>query len=46
MLKAYKYRMYPTKEQQKMFSQHFGACRFSKKKRSAGHKACPFHHLF
>ncbi|MGM0770500.1 MAG: IS200/IS605 family element RNA-guided endonuclease TnpB [Halobacteriota archaeon] len=28
MLKAYKYRMYPTKEQQEMFSQHFGACRF------------------
>lgn len=28
MLKAYKYRMYPTKEQQDMFSQHFGACRF------------------
>jgi putative transposase len=28
MLKAYKYRMYPTKEQQKQFFQHFGACRF------------------
>ena len=28
MLKAYKYRMYPTKEQEKSFFQHFGACRF------------------
>ncbi|MDW7731659.1 MAG: IS200/IS605 family element RNA-guided endonuclease TnpB [Methanolobus sp.] len=28
MLKAYKYRMYPTKEQQEMFFKHFGACRF------------------
>ena len=28
MLKAYKYRMYPTKEQQEQFYQHFGACRF------------------
>ncbi|WP_319507215.1 IS200/IS605 family element RNA-guided endonuclease TnpB [uncultured Methanolobus sp.] len=28
MLKAYKYRMYPTKEQEEMFFQHFGACRF------------------
>ncbi|MGM0770138.1 MAG: IS200/IS605 family element RNA-guided endonuclease TnpB [Halobacteriota archaeon] len=28
MLKAYKYRMYPTKEQQEIFFKHFGACRF------------------
>ena len=28
MLKAYKYRIYPTKEQEEMFSQHFGSCRF------------------
>ncbi|MDE4908959.1 IS200/IS605 family element RNA-guided endonuclease TnpB [Methanogenium marinum] len=28
MLRAYKYRMYPNKEQEKMFFQHFGACRF------------------
>lgn len=28
MLKAYKYRMHPTKEQQEQFFQHFGACRF------------------
>ncbi|ADE37291.1 IS200/IS605 family element RNA-guided endonuclease TnpB [Methanohalophilus mahii] len=28
MLKAYKYRMYPTKEQEEKFFQHFGACRF------------------
>ncbi|MBN2109939.1 MAG: IS200/IS605 family element transposase accessory protein TnpB, partial [Methanosarcinaceae archaeon] len=28
MLKAYKYRMYPTKEQHEQFSRHFGACRF------------------
>ena len=28
MLKAYKYRMYPTKEQEEMFFQHFGSCRF------------------
>ena len=28
MLKAYKYRLYPTDEQKKMLSQHFGAIRF------------------
>ncbi|MDR6222427.1 transposase [Methanococcoides alaskense] len=28
MLKAFKYRMYPTKEQEEMFFQHFGSCRF------------------
>ena len=28
MLKAYKYRMYPNKEQENLFFQHFGACRF------------------
>ncbi|AFV24581.1 transposase, IS605 OrfB family [Methanolobus psychrophilus R15] len=28
MLKAYKYRIYPTKEQEELFYQHFGACRF------------------
>ncbi|KAF1074143.1 helix-turn-helix domain-containing protein [Methanogenium sp. MK-MG] len=28
MLKAYKYRMYPNKEQKSLFAQHFGACRF------------------
>ncbi|MDA0524140.1 IS200/IS605 family element RNA-guided endonuclease TnpB [Methanococcoides alaskense] len=28
MLKAFKYRMYPTKEQEGMFFQHFGSCRF------------------
>ncbi|KGK98662.1 transposase [Methanococcoides methylutens] len=28
MLKAYKYRLYPTKEQQEMLFKHFGACRF------------------
>ena len=28
MLKAYKYRMYPTDEQRTQFIQHFGACRF------------------
>ncbi len=28
MLKAYKYRMYPTKKQKEMFFQHFGACRY------------------
>ncbi len=28
MLKAYKYRIYPTKEQEESFFQHFGACRF------------------
>ncbi|WP_319507419.1 IS200/IS605 family element RNA-guided endonuclease TnpB [uncultured Methanolobus sp.] len=28
MLNAYKYRMYPTKEQEEMFFQHFGACRY------------------
>lgn len=28
MLKAYKYRIYPTEEQEESFFQHFGACRF------------------
>lgn len=28
MLKAYKYRIYPTKEQEILLSKHFGACRF------------------
>jgi putative transposase len=28
MSKAYKYRMHPTKEQEEMFFQHFGSCRF------------------
>ncbi|MDY0388514.1 MAG: helix-turn-helix domain-containing protein, partial [Methanolobus sp.] len=28
MLKAYKYRMYPTKKQEELFFKHFGACRF------------------
>ncbi len=28
MLKAYKYRLYPTKEQKESFFHHFGACRF------------------
>jgi len=28
MLKAYKYRIYPTKEQQEKIKIHFGACRF------------------
>lgn len=28
MLKAYKYRLYPTKEQETEFLKHFGACRF------------------
>lgn len=28
MLKAYKYRIYPTKEQMKFIKLHFGACRF------------------
>jgi putative transposase len=28
MLKAYKYRIYPTKEQTEMIKVHFGACRF------------------
>ncbi|WP_309741162.1 helix-turn-helix domain-containing protein, partial [Methanococcoides alaskense] len=28
MLKAFKYRIYPTKEQEEMFFQHFGSCRF------------------
>src|SRR6056297_3597006 len=28
MIRAYKYRMYPTKEQEEKFFQHFGACRF------------------
>lgn len=29
MLKAYKYRLYPTKEQIDMFNEHFGAARFA-----------------
>lgn len=28
MLKAYKYRIYPTKDQQDLIITHFGACRF------------------
>jgi putative transposase len=28
MLKAYKYRIYPTKEQMKFIKLHFGGCRF------------------
>jgi len=28
MLKAYKYRIYPTEEQQLLLSKHFGSCRF------------------
>ncbi|AKB55064.1 helix-turn-helix domain-containing protein [Methanosarcina barkeri] len=28
MLKAYKYRIYPTKGQKKLIKVHFGACRF------------------
>ena len=28
MLKAYKYRMYPNREQEEMFLKHIGACRF------------------
>ncbi len=28
MFKAYKYRIYPTKEQSELISKHFGACRF------------------
>jgi len=28
MLKAYKYRLYPNKEQQELFMKHIGACRF------------------
>jgi putative transposase len=28
MLRAYKYRIYPNKEQAEMFVEHFGACRF------------------
>lgn len=28
MLKAYKFRMYPKKEQEELFSKHIGACRF------------------
>ncbi|MBN1134716.1 MAG: helix-turn-helix domain-containing protein, partial [Methanosarcinaceae archaeon] len=27
MLKAYKYRLYPNKEQQELFMKHIGACR-------------------
>ncbi|MBN1134742.1 MAG: helix-turn-helix domain-containing protein, partial [Methanosarcinaceae archaeon] len=26
MLKAYKYRLYPNKEQQELFMKHIGAC--------------------
>ncbi|WP_135605780.1 helix-turn-helix domain-containing protein, partial [Methanococcoides sp. NM1] len=29
MLKAYKYRLYPKKEQEVMFLKHIGACRFT-----------------
>jgi putative transposase len=29
MLKAYKYRLYPNKEQQELFMKHIGACRFT-----------------
>ena len=28
MLKAYKYRIYPTKDQKELIKVHFGACRF------------------
>ncbi len=28
MLRSYRYRMYPTKNQEKMFNKHFGACRY------------------
>jgi len=28
MLKAYKYRLYPTKKQQKLLEKHFGCCRY------------------
>jgi putative transposase len=28
MLRAYKYRIYPTKDQEKLITTHFGACRF------------------
>ncbi|MDQ1252706.1 MAG: putative transposase, partial [Euryarchaeota archaeon] len=28
MLKAYKYRIYPTKDQEEFLKVHFGACRF------------------
>ena len=28
MLKAFKYRIYPNKEQEVLLSKHFGACRF------------------
>lgn len=28
MLKAYKYRIYPSKEQKKIITIYFGACRF------------------
>lgn len=28
MLKGFKYRIYPNKEQEEMFNKHFGACRF------------------
>ncbi len=28
MLRAFKYRMYPTKNQEEMVNKHFGACRY------------------
>jgi putative transposase len=28
MLRAYKYRMYPLKNQEEMVNKHFGACRY------------------
>jgi putative transposase len=29
MLKAYKYRLYPTESQKEIFLKHIGACRFT-----------------